>query len=374
MYNDMLAPKMVRLDQIHLDPNNPRFWSRRRQLIPDRRISDEEIQTRTFNEMSEAKYSVVQLRDSILQNGFLPLDRIVVRPLDDNDEQYVAVEGNRRITALKQIIRDFKNDMISEDDVSYEQQKRVVDKIESIEVLIYRGTDTREISWLLQGIRHIGGIKNWEPAQQARLLAEQIDNHGFKPSQAGQMFGLTSRQVGRLYRAFKGLEQMRADEEWRDKASNDMFSLFDEAHRNKAVRAWLDWDETDKIYRNQENARTFFKWISKNDDTGERILHDPKHVSILDALLRRDEDDLINRLDRYEIKIADAERMIENIPPAGDWERRVSQVVTILDGINTTLIRVDPMGFLSDLGRVENATQQLRTMAESLVLAMNDNG
>ena len=39
--------------------------------------------------------------ESFKENGYLKIDNIIVRPLDDSKEQYLVVEGNRRITTLK---------------------------------------------------------------------------------------------------------------------------------------------------------------------------------------------------------------------------------------------------------------------------------
>ena len=54
-------------------------------------------------------HGVTELQYSILRNGFLPLDRIVVRPISGSNGKYVVVEGTRRLAALRflrqQIVR-----------------------------------------------------------------------------------------------------------------------------------------------------------------------------------------------------------------------------------------------------------------------------
>lgn len=48
------------------------------------------------------KDSVTELKQSISENGFVEVERIVVRSYGDrNDDRYLVVEGNRRTAALK---------------------------------------------------------------------------------------------------------------------------------------------------------------------------------------------------------------------------------------------------------------------------------
>ena len=70
-------------------------------------------------------------------------------------------------------------------------------------------------------------------------MAEQIDQHNLRFREAGQKFGLSAQAIGRLYRAYKALEQMRQDDEFQSKARNNYFTLFEEAYRNIDVRNWL---------------------------------------------------------------------------------------------------------------------------------------
>ncbi|MGY3611697.1 hypothetical protein ACWGRJ_48565, partial [Bradyrhizobium sp. Lot11] len=128
---------------------------------------------------------------------------------------------------------------VAEEGIDDDYLARLQESTNEIEVLVYRGSGGEDISWMLQGIRHISGIRPWEPAQRAKLVAEQIDQEKKTFRAAGQQFGLSPQAVGRLYRTYKALQQMRADEEFGSKARNDYFSLFEEAYRNPTMREWL---------------------------------------------------------------------------------------------------------------------------------------
>src|SRR5262245_59733810 len=99
MYNDELEPRTVSLGNLYLDPNNPRFWAHRdnkdSREIPESKFTEATTQELTQKRIEE--FGVEELYHSILRNGFLSLDRIVVRVIKGGEDCYVAVEGNRRL-------------------------------------------------------------------------------------------------------------------------------------------------------------------------------------------------------------------------------------------------------------------------------------
>jgi len=166
MYVDQLEEQRISVENLFLDPNNPRFWTERTTKdVPDAKIPDDKVQTTTFSAINQ--HGVEELRDSILRNGFLPLDRIVVRPIAGHDGKYVVVEGNRRLAALKSLRQQIADDLISEENISADYLENLKESTDVLEVLVYTGTDTADIAWRLQGIRHISGIRDWQPAQRA---------------------------------------------------------------------------------------------------------------------------------------------------------------------------------------------------------------
>src|SRR5262245_2160334 len=106
-----LTRKSVNLDNILLDPNNPRFleledW----QEIPINMYHLERIQNTAFQRLDGADFAQIEdLRKSIRANGYIPLEMIVVKPYEEDDSKYVVIEGNRRITAIRGIVKDSVN-------------------------------------------------------------------------------------------------------------------------------------------------------------------------------------------------------------------------------------------------------------------------
>ena len=94
----------VEIDNLLLDPNNPRFAdiSDDALNIDKSRFSEPAIQTAAYEKMTNPKFDTITLANSIATVGFVPVDNIVVVKL--NETQYYVIEGNRRTTAIKYLL------------------------------------------------------------------------------------------------------------------------------------------------------------------------------------------------------------------------------------------------------------------------------
>jgi hypothetical protein len=250
--------KVVGLDDIFLDPNNPRFSNKER-LTPDSRIMEEGIQRSCLQKMQE--FDIRELKDSIARVGFLPIDRIVVRAIPNADDKYVVVEGNRRITALKQLKEDYESGEI-------DLTKDIFESIIKLKVYLYEGKEP-DIAWAIQGIRHISGIKNWRPYQQAKLLAKLVSERNIKIEDAGKIIGIGAIKSARLLRSYYAYEQCIDDDEFGDYLSVDHFSFFQEAIFQSLftpLQTWLDWNEKEEVFKNEKNLKKYLSWITSTDE------------------------------------------------------------------------------------------------------------
>ncbi|QQJ13550.1 hypothetical protein HFQ57_19805 [Salmonella enterica subsp. enterica serovar Havana] len=69
MYMDQLECKKIPVDNIFLDPNNPRFWTQsNRVIVKDKNITDEQKQLKAKQEIDV--HGIDDLYNSILRNGF----------------------------------------------------------------------------------------------------------------------------------------------------------------------------------------------------------------------------------------------------------------------------------------------------------------
>jgi hypothetical protein len=129
---DQLTPADLKLANIYLDPNNPRFTVSAWHYIPDDQIALDAIQEATRLRLIK-EFGVGRLRMNMEVNGFLPIDRVVVREFAAN--QYVVLEGNRRICAAK-LITPLTPD-------GEQVPERVLSSIDTIPCLVYRGRSGR---------------------------------------------------------------------------------------------------------------------------------------------------------------------------------------------------------------------------------------
>lgn len=356
MYNAELDPQQLSLDRLYLDPNNPRFHDRR-VTVPSRRIVEPEIQAKALERLTSC--GIRELANSILRNGFLPLDRIVVTPIAEAPDSYVVVEGNRRLAALRVVRDQIRNDDVDADDLPQEYLASLNESIDKIDCLVYTGTNT-SIAWILQGIRHLSGIWDWSPAQKAELIVKEIDEGGLKFSAVGQMLGMTANQVGKYYRAFKALEQMRLDDDFGDRFDKALFTLFDEAYSKQNVRRWLEWSNEQNQFLNSENLHLFYSWITPDPDhDGLRRIHDPRQMRALNRLVEPDHLGLLQQVDDWEINIEEAEARMAGDTPVLDWRSKIAQVEDALNHL--------PLSALEDGSELTERLRQLEHKLHQLV-------
>ncbi len=196
---------------------------------------------------------------------------------------------------------------------------------------------------MLQGIRHISGIKDWSPTQRAKLILDQIEIKGKSFTEVGKQFGLSAKAVGSLYRGYKGLQQMENHSELGYKAKNEYFSLFEQAYKNKDVRVWMQWSDESYKYENEDNFKQFCEWISPDEEnvesgSGGRRIHDPKHVRYIGNLVNRKRDDLISEVDNFEVSIEQAWGRAEQTKEY-DWKTEVLRAQKAITNIPYATIK-----------------------------------
>lgn len=274
--NTCLAPITLKLDQLLLDANNPRFAELGEVVrpIPEHRFADETVKQATFQRMKAPTFDVAELRDTIKTLGFLPMDRIVVRRWnvdgDQDEEKFVVVEGNRRVTAILWLLQlhDEGKETLSEEFLSQ------VSEFECL--LLDESVAPATAQLILPGLRHVSGIKEWGPYQKAKAVFA-LRETGLSPQEVAQSFGLSTRAANTAYRCYMGLEQMKADEEFGEYAEPRMYSYFEEIFKRRNVRDWLGWDDNNASFTNEAHLEELYSWITPDAEG-----NDPKLTKALD--------------------------------------------------------------------------------------------
>lgn len=249
----------VGIDELFLDVNNPRFYGETDlQLFDAKDVFDLKNQE-IIRQYILKKYAASEIVESILEVGFIPVDLIVV---EEKEGKFVVIEGNRRVTALKTIFGNIERKEISVSQEIYES----ISHFEALKIRSKNGTGELK-KWILQGIRHVSGVRGWGPYQQAMLIYELHYAHGLKFKDIGKTIGIHFNRVSTMLRAYLGILQMKKFEEYKDKAHGNLFSHFEQAYIKKQIRDWLNWDEDSREYTNHENLFKFYDLITcKNND------------------------------------------------------------------------------------------------------------
>lgn len=367
MYTEQLSAHRINVADIYLDPNNPRFWTGgAHHPVPDERIAVPAVQKRARDEIDNHNHGIDSLYDSILHNGFLLLDRIVVRELEGTPGKFVVVEGNRRFRSLSRLRQDIAEGRSFDDEIPPEQLERLVAQTNEIEVLVYQGNGGEDISWILQGIRHINGIRDWDPAQRAKLIADRIDRLGQSMSATGQQFGLSAVAVGRLYRPYKALAQMAADEDYGRKARNDYFSLFEAVHRTSSLKDWLGWSDNTRSFTSVENCKRFYSWITPDEEQGNRRrIHDPRQIKDVAYLVENQHWSLLGQFDSFELTIDQARNeATADVPKPKDWRKAMAAATVMLGELPQSAMSDDPEEFLAALDAMLEVLIERKRMVE----------
>jgi len=334
LISDLLRPEKIQLEDILLDPNNPRFAALGEDIniIPENRYHEMNVQKVAYERMKNRIFEVQELRDTIKTLGFLPVDRIVVRKwkgVKGNITKYVVIEGNRRVAALKWLIELHAS---GKETFTPEQ----LNNFNSLDALILDDENAPEtVKWILPGLRHVSGVKEWGPYQRARAVFI-LRELGCNPQEVALSLGLSTRAANQLWRSYLALEQMKNDEEYGEYAEPKIYSYFEETFKCPNVREWLAWDDNQRRFMNKERLREFFSWIVgeiiEEGEPSESKLPEAKSIrdlgKIIDdekalSVFRGSGGSLSKALAKYEVEhpedwrptISSAELVLSALPP-----------------------------------------------------------
>lgn len=319
-------PRSVSLSQLLLDPNNYRFQDAgARSEVESTRFHEEKVQESAWKVVRDD--GVMDLKSSILSNGFLPVERIVVKLYADGDTPlFVVLEGNRRLAALRWIAADHANGVTA--------PAEVVAALDDIPVVVVESDDP-SVYLSIMGVRHVGGIKEWGGYQSAKLVSELKDDHGLDTQNVASRLGLGPVEVNRRYRAYKAVDQMRNDEEYGDYADPSLYALFFEAISSPKVKEWLKWNDTSAQFDDAEAARVFFSLISPSHDESGAI-QEPKiskYLEVRELKSILDNPDALAALLDTEKSFSDASAIAKADAASGSWRGSVKSAMKALDSV-----------------------------------------
>ncbi len=262
MKNISFTNKDIKLSNLLLDPNNYRFLDNpnyKKKIKSKYHLLD--VQKATLKLLEQDKrYQLSELKKSILSNGFVPMERIVVIEYEHKKNLYLVIEGNRRVAALKSLLEENKEGVTDLD-------KDQIKSFSEIPCAILQATSgtIERAKRVIMGIRHIAGPREWGAYQQAQLIVELHDVENQDMQAIANHLGISTIEVGRRYRAMRALKSMQDDELYADRSSFDQYRLFHELVSLPDVRQYYSWDDNDLKFKDLQKAREFFDLIAPQD-------------------------------------------------------------------------------------------------------------
>lgn len=168
-----LAPQLQKIkvdpNKLYLDPNNPRLFEKETEKVPLDKVTEPGVQSSAEESVANIKdkFGIKELVKAIQINGYLPEAGgfMFVRKLS-KDGNYLVLEGNRRLTAIRKIFSEKEKNL-----ADFPDSMQTLSKIEVMEIVddIPEEQLQKKISYLL-GTAHHGGTKKWSPFAQANEI------------------------------------------------------------------------------------------------------------------------------------------------------------------------------------------------------------
>jgi hypothetical protein len=301
MYQEIEPGKKVPFSKIFLDPNNPRIASEDRPGYQDpKKIFNDEIQAELDTKIFES-HEVDELETSVVSQGWVPIDSIIVWEHPKEKEHYVVVEGNRRTVTLRRIRKRCnkeKNKLSRMDSNGSKYDKReleaqrdlvvrlqnVIAQTDSLFVHVFKASTPEELEEKLPrllGVRHVTHASNWNPfatnlymlmLYRVRFAEKFGENENLRLEQeliekVGDMLSAGHTITRRNIQAASAFSHFRRN--YLDKLSEgDTFTpkdqnYFQELLKNKYAREQFGFDVKD-LYLSDEMEEVLFKWAFRN--------------------------------------------------------------------------------------------------------------
>ena len=185
--------KLVPLANLLLDSMNPRL-PREHDWLSEQ---EENVLLEFYN-----RYNLIELAYSIADKGFTPrhAEALLVIAAPNDQEQYIVVEGNRRLATLKLLTNEQYRKHVRASSVWNELAEQASTKVlDPVPVVVYQN---REILNDYLGFRHITGPTPWRPEAKARFIARLLET--------GEKIGEVARRIGSNHRAVRRFAESHA--------------------------------------------------------------------------------------------------------------------------------------------------------------------
>lgn len=383
----------VPLDNLMLDPNNPRCVTsaEMRALVLDQDVAAHQDRLLgMFDSSGQSEFfSIRDLLDSFRQVGFIPIDKIVVRRLTTND--FLVIEGNRRVSALKYLQRAQQR---AKEDLSSD----LLNVMANVPVLELEAHDipsselNRRVAILL-GLRHHGSLLEWEPLPKAfnifktymaihPAMAEFSLQASRRQSVAG-ILAVPSRDVTRALKTYIAFRQLRDEI---DGVRDSHYSLIEASVTERRLDGFLNIDSStfrlDPTSVGRLDQVCQFA-VRDRMDAEQKVLPKPQSVALLGRLLEMSQtatNDVVRAVAQrnlndviaaevnpdtgnLKIDLESAVNGVIDLERRTEWKSELERLLVIAD---ENLVVSDFRGIGNDQLQLEKASRALRPLQLAL--------
>ena len=223
--------QFARLDDLSLDPNNPRLG---------RNIAGPRLRQEKVLEIMK-DWTLDELAVSFLESGFWPHEALLVvaEPLYGK-RSLVVVEGNRRLAALIFLKRAIDGNRASPKWREIARSAKPPAKL--FTRIPYTLVDSRDDVQAFLGFRHVTGIKEWKPAEKAQYIARLIEQGNLTYEHVMRKIGSKTPTVRQNYITYRLLLQMENQEDISVEQVEEKFSVLYLSLRTAGARKYLQID------------------------------------------------------------------------------------------------------------------------------------
>ncbi|PHZ86723.1 ParB N-terminal domain-containing protein [Paremcibacter congregatus] len=186
----------VPMEELHFDYRNPRLAMEWDELSTG---SDRDVQ---MIETLDEEADIGELITSILQNGYIPVEPLIV--IKSQDKIYRVLEGNRRLAAMR-LIKD--SSLAKECGIKIDSTQVVDDILRSFVTVPVYQVDTEEEAHALIGFKHIKGPYKWGSYAKAKFVTKQYLVSKTSIEDIAQSIGDAHNTVRKLIGSMLVLEQ-----------------------------------------------------------------------------------------------------------------------------------------------------------------------
>lgn len=319
------------IDHLLLDPQNPR--------LPEGIQGKDQAELAKFINRA---YDPLSVATSIAEHGYFQSEPLIAVPHDE--DHYVVVEGNRRLTALLGLadasMRSAFDSSAQWDAIS--KDATTLGYIPS-EVPVLLVADRKLVAPII-GFRHIAGIMPWDPFAKARFIASLVDEQDLSFQEVAGLVGEKKGEVQNHYRNFAVVNQAKNDFNLSTTNVENKFGVFTAAMNLTQIRKFVSAPDPSAVAikappiptTKESELKELLVWVAGDENGKGRVIGESRDLKFLATVISsekgleslRSQGDLITALETVkESSTIPRQRLVNRLQVAKTALQNAAEIV-----------------------------------------------